>query len=361
MVIDPAPTVETPAVRPPTGCRGMGGQNTLRFAYALTAAGADHYAAAVAVSASAVLRLHPEAKVTVVVDECTYRSGVEKLPWWPAGVDFRTVHTGIAGSMERSRYVKTHVPRLVERPFVFLDADTIPVRRLDDLFFGEADLKAVPNRCRGAVFVRFPPESESGFEALDWSRPSFPYLNSGVWYLGDGPAADLFAARWHTFWQDFYKRTGRAHDQPAFNHAADDVQREAALGVAVLPLHFNAFVDLAPCFARGASIWHFYTRNGRPVEGSLLADLVGDLVKTGRVNWSQLDTAVAEERAWHAKLCDDTSTLEDLLKDGQAAHEAGDSEVAWRLVGERIRRKPYSMRTWRLASRIVVARMAGVV
>ena len=330
----------------------------MHVAFALTAGGPDAFCAMTAVAAHAVRRLHPDAAVTICTDERTAAAGVADPPWWPDGVRFVTVETGMDSPVARNRFVKTKLRDVLDGPFLYLDGDALPVRPLDGLFADGpgghgADFAGVPNRYRGAAFAQFPPESRPDYDRLGWDVPAGPYVNGGVWYCGDTDAARHFGETYHALWRRFHEVTGSPKDQAALNAALD----RSGVTAAALPLRFNAFVDAAPCFARGAHVWHFFCRGGGPAAGSLLAALTDRMRADGRVDWDLYDAAADRDDAWLPDAPGRAGVLEKCLHEGRSAARAGDFEAAWRFVSERVRRKPLSHRTWLLAAGTAARRL----
>ena len=80
------------------------------------------------------------------------------------------------------------------------------------------------------------------------------YVNSGVLFWNDTPAAHRSASLWHQKWLCAVEKCANHRDQPALNAALFYVQPR----LNILPHKFNAQFKIAPGVAENALIWHFY-------------------------------------------------------------------------------------------------------
>lgn len=65
----------------------------------------------------------------------------------------------------------------MEGDFLYLDADTVPVGRFDEIFTSKAPLSAAIDRNRASPCGGFPAWAEPDFDALGWARPTKMALN----------------------------------------------------------------------------------------------------------------------------------------------------------------------------------------
>jgi len=189
-----------------------------------------------------------------------------------------------------SRHIKTQLARWVEAPFVFLDSDTLCVGSLPDspppsrARDGDAwgvSIGAVLDRNRGEPFHN----DSAGwtaplFDRMGWDHPTRIHVNSGVLFFNNQEDAARLCDHWHRAWSDQVARTGQLRDQPGLNHVIEAL----GLPVTVISLRYNAIVAAAPHLSRGASILHYFTRDGMPEEGTLLHRFLVSLEQKGRID-----------------------------------------------------------------------------
>ena len=242
----------------------------MHVVYALSTDGDRRYADMAALSATSVTRLHPDAKITILTDDeslTQVRAFLGDYPGMAGRVE--SVGSCVGTARFRSRFVKTQVRAAVAGDFLYLDADTIPVGDFADIFRSAAVLCAAVDRNPEAPSgARFPDWAVPEFERLGWPAPTPIYLNTGVTFWKDTAQTHAFARSWHENWLRFFSIAENPADQPAFNHSL----RAAEFVPEILQDRFNARVGLAPEFARGALICHFYADPRAP--GGLAHDEV---------------------------------------------------------------------------------------
>jgi hypothetical protein len=322
--------------------------------YALTSDGQDEYALMTAVSAALVRDVHPDVRILVLVDEETAVALDERpSPLSRFVDDVIRVETGLDPPGARNRFVKTSIRSYVDGPFLYLDADTLALRPFADLFATAADIGVVFNRDRASPAVYFPDWVSTIYEELGWVRPLERYFNAGVVFYGDTEANQRFAREYHEKWRLFHEPTVDFHDQPAFNSAIES----SGIRVRSLPISYNAMVEIAPCFVRGARILHYFVKDGRPREGTLLEHLIRVLEKNDEIDWAAVQLARSSASAWtDARYLWNQrwkTPARQYLEWGKTAWRQRDREAAWRYLAERCRRRPLSPATWGLALRVL--------
>jgi hypothetical protein len=130
---------------------------------------------------------------------------------------------------------------------------------------------------------------------LGWRFDERRFLNTGVLWVRDSPAAHAFFAEWHRRWQKA-AATGVAFDQPAFNSCvADGLAR-----VGVLPDSDNWMIWETPRFCGRARIFHFIASlsDGRPPEDTLLFRLMNGFQRTGQLDAISVERAARQNLPW---------------------------------------------------------------
>lgn len=266
--------------------------------YALTCGNDDYYAQMTYISASLVQRLYPNRRIVLLVDEVTDEllRGRDD-PVLSVIKEMCRVETGSSSQSLRSRFLKTTLRQMQEGPFVFLDADTAPVRPFDEFLDCGADFAAVQNR---DAYVRRPGFSRWAgtniFQPMGWSHPLSCYFNSGVMYMADNAATHRLAARWHTLWKQQVQKIAMHQDQAALNVALQEVD----VTIEEFGPPFNAVVEYVPSYARDARILHYFAsaQGGRPRRETLLGHLLESYLTTGEIDFAAVDDVVRRNDGW---------------------------------------------------------------
>ncbi len=250
---------------------------------------------------------------------------------------------------------------LFDGPLLYLDADALVIRPIDRVVQTSADFAATLNRHRGRPVSHFPPEVAATYQSLGWRYPTRDYFNGGVLYFADNQRTRRFAEDYHRRWQDHGAKTGSYRDQAALNAALNESQ----LRIQRLPIEYNATIDAAPCFARKARVWHFFTRDGSPRPESLLGYLVDRYRAERAIDWETFDRAVETDNPWIGgghPFWDERSNGaidQQYLRWTEDALDSGDIEAAKYFLRERVLRKPVSRTTWRALCRFGWQRICG--
>src|SRR5580704_8513167 len=171
----------------------------IHVCYVLSTNGEPYYGDLLAVSAKAVRRLYPDARMTIVTDERSLDFARPLADRLAASV--RSAGTYRGDVRVRSRFAKTQVRELIDGDFLYLDADTLPVARFDELFACRAPLGAALDRNRTNPSGAFPADQAGYFQRLGWPHPTPLYVNSGVVFWRDCPAARELGRSWHANWR----------------------------------------------------------------------------------------------------------------------------------------------------------------
>jgi len=269
----------------------------MKIVYALTSEGGDVYSQMTRLSVASVRLSNPRARVTLVTDTLTLGRLREKCDPLLTEVDsVKSVAAPPGDARYRSRYVKTSLRSIAKGPFLFLDADTIVRDSLEPIFQVEADLAAAVNHSKDS-FQEQPADDNEVLQAMEWTTGTDYYLNTGVLFFADTPAAHDLGRRWHECWHASVTRLGRHVDQPAMNHA---LHRSRAR-VAILPHRFNAQILVAPRVAMDAAVWHYYWSFKRPPM-TAYGVLINHFSKGRELALSEVQTLVARRHPWRREL-----------------------------------------------------------
>ena len=322
------------------------------FSYVLTSDGRDHprrYDLRVdGVPAPA----HPEGEIVLLCDDRSERAlrehrhrvleqadrvvGVATPEGWPASA------TG---------FVKTSQRRHIAGDFVYLDADTAVVRRIDELLACPASVAGVANM-NGTGSADELIEVERAFiRSVGWPLPEKPFINGGVLLVRDDPGGRRFGAIWHERWLESGRATGKHFDQPALNRALAD----SGVDYAVLDSRFNAQVLVKPTTARGAHVWHFYASLERDrAPWTVLEEAMEALERRGRLAPRLVDRLARRPLPWIALTPLDPWIIGKLERDPTIGpNNMNDPKLLWlgnrrRTTAGAVRRFVWPAVTWRL-------------
>lgn len=187
-----------------------------KIVYVLVSEETDYYYEMVLLSLYSLRLYHPkgDTEVELVMDETTHQRLVEKK----AAIldDVTPIVTSIPPEytkMQRSRYLKTRLRRIVKGNFLYIDCDTIICNRLDDIDNVDATVAMVSDENRNN-YLKSPHKIElcnkAGFSLLE----NQPYFNSGVIYVQDTSLSCLFFEEWNRLWNQSLL-SNVPQDQPA--------------------------------------------------------------------------------------------------------------------------------------------------
>jgi len=253
------------------------------------------YAQMAAITVTALRRVEPGARVTILADKPTQTHVKDRVPLLADHVD-AFVSLDPVGDSARSRSfgMKSRMLDVVDGPFVYLDVDVVPVAPLGRLFDLRGDVA-------GVLDLHIPPAEynrsewpDSAWDKLGWDRPS-PFLNSGVLSFADTPARLRLAELWHGYWWQGHE-IGHDEDQPSFNRAVQD----AGVRVDLLPAGYNAQFNFVPRSVRGAKLLHFIYVKGIPPanEPTVFGRLVRQLYHDQTLNEALLDQLMRTRFPW---------------------------------------------------------------
>jgi hypothetical protein len=277
----------------------------IQACYVLAGEADEAYADMIYVSAKMLRRLYPDARVVLLLDEPTARLLEHRAHRLLDGV-VEPLRLDLAARIPaacepspvvRSRAMKVSIRQALQGDFIYIDADAIPIARFDEMLKVRAPFAAVLDRRLPDRRPSFPTAFAPIFEAAGWANPLPRYINTGVMLWRDTPLMHRVAEDWFVRWKRFNELSGgKGFDQPALNSALHALE----VPVRVMPLRFNAMVDVSPWYSRGARIFHYYaSRNDDQLgSGTLLGHLVTHLRETGEIDWDVIDRAAHRSDAW---------------------------------------------------------------
>ena len=213
------------------------------------------------VSLATVRQSNPTAHIEIACDHHTYQAlqitGSQLLGEADAVRGFPTPE---GTPTFRNRFVKTQLRLLLSGAFLFLDSDTVVRKPLSPLLNLHADIAAAPNHSADTLAEQIWSEDQANLDTMGW-QVCEPYLNAGVIWYADTPAAHRFAEAWHRNWLANVERTGRYRDQTAFNQS---LSMKDYIRVEILPHACNAQYLCRLESAQDAFIWHAHYTSDMP-------------------------------------------------------------------------------------------------
>lgn len=300
----------------------------IQFTYVLTSDGRDVHADMTYVSMAFLKRVHPEARVLLLCDARSHGALVGAgHPVLGLADEVVPVETPEGSPGYRNRSVKTRQRQIVGGDFVYLDADTLVIRRLDEMLACASPVAGVTN-FNGTNRLEELTRWERDFiREIGWPDPEKPFVNGGVLLLRDHPATHRFGALWHERWQELCRATGRHYDQPALNRALCD----SGVDYALLNHRFNAQVIARPRLAPGACVWHFFNSMGEEwVPYSVMDVCLTAFQREGRLDDRLIDWVRRRRRPWVYKTVVDYLALWSLERDRPFdPHKLRRHDLAW--------------------------------
>ena len=225
----------------------------LEGANCLTSSGGDLYEAMTRVSLATVRLTNPTARIEIACDQQTHQAlhatGSQLLREADAVRGFPTPD---GPPTFRNRFVKIQLRLLLSGPFLFTGIDTVVRKPLTPLLNIQADIAAAPNHSADTLAEQIWSEDQANLVTMGWQVRE-PYVNGGVIWYADTPAAHRFAEAWHRNWLANVERTGRYRDQTALNQSLSSTNN---LEVEILPHACNMQYLCRKDGVKDAFIWH---------------------------------------------------------------------------------------------------------
>lgn len=173
-----------------------------KFAYVLVSQEGDYYYEMFLLSHYSLRFHHPKetAEIVLVMDPPTHSRLVHQNA--PVLNDVTPIVVDVPAKysvLQRSRYIKTSLRKILYGAFLYLDTDTIICDTLDDIDFFDGDICAVADNHSGDILEL---QVEATPKELDWKYlAGTKQYNGGVIYVKDTADAALFFEQWHQNWE----------------------------------------------------------------------------------------------------------------------------------------------------------------
>lgn len=256
----------------------------------------DNYASLSILSSIATRRLHPEANIIWLTCKTAgeyndyLRREINKQ-----GIEVRRIFKDMHEPFVTSRHIKTQMRQLVNGDFMYLDADTLPIRNVDHLFSTDADVALawdVDGEPWSERLVRW--TRQTTYRKLGWQHHAEGYFNGGVVLFKDTDKAHEVGTLWHLLWLETRIRFGQLLDQPSLNCALNRV----APSINVLPGAYNAIIGTPDeGWHDGARIMHFCCSNydNLPAEHMVMRKMFDNWKATGKFDEETFEHCVETE------------------------------------------------------------------
>ncbi|MCH5221795.1 MAG: hypothetical protein J1F05_05630 [Muribaculaceae bacterium] len=193
----------------------------MKVVYILVSSESDYYAEQTLVSMCSLKRYNPSAEVYLLADNGTLgrlngsrafvKDYADKIVEITLGQKYK--------SIQKSRFIKTSLPKYVDGDFLYIDNDTVVTGPLDDLEDYKCDVGAVFNQHRDdwnndGVHPQLRQYYEvTGTHPDDDDKISH-YYNGGVILVRNTQTAKDFFDLWHNLWIYSSTKLGFHKDQP---------------------------------------------------------------------------------------------------------------------------------------------------
>jgi hypothetical protein len=277
----------------------------MKICYVVNTTCQDIHADLAYVSTRFVRTVHPAAQIVCVTDsQSNDDMQRQKHPLLAAVDQTLAIDVPVESLQAKNRWLKPRLRELVPGDFLYVDSDTLCIRRIDSLFreinsnsakpvFDLAIARDVNIRRRDESRRKGDEEFWPSLRELGWRSPDAGYFNAGVILFRDTPAAHALCRRWAELWA-ISCRTGYIYDQPALNEAI----RECAPRLRVLDPCFNAMILAKPRLVFSARIVHLFASVASVLECTPFFRLVRDVRTTGTLQGSAIAAVLADPFSW---------------------------------------------------------------
>ena len=223
--------------------------------YTLVSSEKDYFLEELWVSLFSLRQFHPEATVTVLVDEATkvYMLRFPKLCEMITEMVVVPVQENY-NAKQRSREIKTTARNVIDGAYLFIDTDTVICKPLDGIDNLTCDIAAVPDGHLPLKKCMFSPvNTVKKVFGIDVSDSKY-WFNSGVMFVADNERTRKLYKRWNENWTYSCFEKGQSQDQPAL--LATD--KEFGYVIEELPGIYNAQVAMSLKYFADAAIVHWW-------------------------------------------------------------------------------------------------------
>lgn len=232
-----------------------------KVVYALVSNETDLFLEQALLSVYSLRLYNPQAVVALVVDQETgktisdSRAGIKKYVTEIIEVEVPSEFSKV----QKSRYLKTNLRKLVEGDFLFIDCDTVICGSLEGIDRINVEIGMVAD-VNGNLLLDDEGVIERCHTAGFPDVQGKPYFNSGVIYSRDTQNSHLLYERWYQLWQQSVAN-GVGYDQPALCQANVDCEKPIRELPGIWNCQFkyqNGYKSL-----NDALILHYYANNGQ--------------------------------------------------------------------------------------------------
>jgi lipopolysaccharide biosynthesis glycosyltransferase len=266
--------------------------------YVVSSSRNDYFSEMTAVSIESLRLSNPDCKITIVVDDLSEETKSLKAARNLSDVVIE-VSSRYTDQVYRSRDLKVRLRQIVDGPFLYLDSDTMILRGIDELFSHGHDIAAVRDYPENRSNRSYSRAIFDETKRIGWSLGKIPYLNSGVFYMGDGECVYKMAERINSNWRLFCMELGRANDQPAFNQAIfEQFEEDSFFKLHIFDHRYNAQVSMDPRLGRNASIFHIFSGSFQDRRDTVLHVEAHRLKCEGYIDTPTIHRAIDEGHPW---------------------------------------------------------------
>jgi hypothetical protein len=269
----------------------------INILYVLIDDGSRKYLNQLGVSVLALRQVHPQARIRVLSDLGTRQVVTSASPKLFERIDEWIVEDCLdLPAKARGFYLKTRMCNHEKSDFVFLDADTLPIRPFyEDISVTNCDVAMVQDRNHFfPIHPQYPKHIVPNLEEMNWPTTMDKYFNTGVGFFRATKARDELVAKWQQIWWERWGKVQEPDDQLCFNVAAQKLRAK----LHELPACFNAMVNVHPIHAVNARIYHFFAGNQKHFGRSLFGHLVEHFDRFQELDTRALERAKRMNYPW---------------------------------------------------------------
>ena len=243
------------------------------------------------VSAGSFNLFHSRSSLVWLVSEEVANEVFRLAPNWLANkIQCYSLANADEDPINASRRLRLSVTEHVSGDIVAVDADILCVGKIDVTPEDIPQIGACPNRDNDGAWNNDPEMKSSRklYSSGGWEWPcseSRPYLNAGLVFYRNRLESREFGRMWKKNRDEFFTRTRKYFDQPAFNKSAAETG-----WVKVLDEKLNAPVNVLPRSAKGAICYHYYVSGGEDslFKTTALGCLAHKLAATGSLDRNEM-------------------------------------------------------------------------
>ena len=248
------------------------------------------------ISITCLVKTNPNIKIVVIVDEATdfslFPRECELLN--SLGVEILIVTTGQVDPVRSSRFIKLSLPEILDSPFCYLDADTLPLVNIESVIV-ESDIAMVRDLNVGKASYRLDERRVIICAQMKWPAPQYPYYNSGVIFSNGTPEVkDVFCSA-KELWLAVCERGFRCGDQLPLNIA---IQESRKIDTRLLDDSYNAQIRAAPKLAPKAKILHIFSGSIEKHDDTVMHALVDGLRRNSILEVGLVDRLLETRNPW---------------------------------------------------------------